>query len=102
MVRVSALQGEGIDDLLRCISEKLLLQFIALDMLIPYDRGDLVALLHQFGTVAYEGYEEGAPTCAGMSRPTTAGRSPHLQSGWRPPNGCARDACFDFYTPPRP
>jgi GTPase len=35
MVRVSALQGEGIDDLLRCISEKLLLQFIALDVLIP-------------------------------------------------------------------
>jgi len=49
MVRVSALQGEGIDDLLRCISEKLLLQFIALDVLIPYDRGALVALFHQYG-----------------------------------------------------
>jgi len=33
--------------------------FDALDVLIPYDRGDLVALLHQFGTISYEGYEEG-------------------------------------------
>jgi len=57
MVRVSALQGEGIDDLLRCISEKLLLQFIALDVLIPYDRGALVALFHQYGMIEHESYE---------------------------------------------
>lgn len=57
MVRVSALQGEGIDDLLRCISEKLLLQFIALDVLIPYDRGELVALFHQYGMIEHESYE---------------------------------------------
>src|SRR2546423_2708275 len=42
--RVTALQGDGIDDLLHCISENLLLQFTALDVLIPYDRGELVAL----------------------------------------------------------
>jgi GTPase len=58
-VRVSALTGSGIDGLLRCISEQLVRRFAALDVLIPYDRGDLVALLHQFGTIAYEGYEEG-------------------------------------------
>jgi GTP-binding protein HflX len=58
-VRVSALTGSGIDGLLRCISERLVRRFAALDVLIPYDRGDLVALLHQFGTIAYEGYEEG-------------------------------------------
>jgi GTPase len=58
-VRVSALTGSGIDGLLRCISEQLVRCFAALDVLIPYDRGDLVALLHQFGTIAYEGYEEG-------------------------------------------
>src|SRR5260370_16289026 len=34
------------------------------------------------------------PTCADMSRPTTAGRSPHSQSSTRLPNGCAPDACF--------
>src|SRR6266581_3460620 len=58
MVRVSALKGEGIDDLLRCISENLLLQFVALDVLIPYNRGELVALFHQYGTIEHESYEE--------------------------------------------
>src|SRR5260370_6784015 len=57
MVRVSALQGEGIDDLLRCISDKLLLQFIALDVLIPYDRGELVAWFDHYGMLEHESYE---------------------------------------------
>jgi GTPase len=58
-VRLSALLGSGIDELLCCISAQLVQGFDALDVLIPYDRGDLVALLHQVGTIAYEGYEEG-------------------------------------------
>jgi len=57
-VRVSALTGAGIDDLLRCISENLVGQFVALDVLIPYDRGDLVALFHQNGIIEHESYEE--------------------------------------------
>ncbi len=56
--RVSALTGTGIDDLLRCISSALQAQFVALDVLIPYDRGDLVALLHQYGTIEHESYQE--------------------------------------------
>ena len=58
MVQISALQGEGIDDLLHCISENLLSQFVALDVLIPYNRGELVAKFHQFGSIEYESYEE--------------------------------------------
>ncbi len=57
-VQVSALQGTGIDDLLSCISENLVLQFVALDVLIPYDRGELVALFHKYGMIEHEGYEE--------------------------------------------
>src|SRR5213080_578066 len=64
-VRVSALQRYGIDDLLRCISENLVLQFVFLDVLIPYDRGDLVALFHQFGTIDHESYEEGGTHLCG-------------------------------------
>jgi GTPase len=56
--RVSALTGAGIDDLLRCISAALQAQFVALDVLVPYDRGDLVALFHQYGTIEHESYEE--------------------------------------------
>jgi len=58
-VRVSALTGSGIDELLRRISEQLVRRFDALDVLVPYDRGDLVALLHQFGTIEQISYEEG-------------------------------------------
>ena len=57
-VRVSALKGEGIDELLSRISENLLLQFVALDVLIPYDHGQLVALFHTYGTIEHESYEE--------------------------------------------
>lgn len=57
-VKVSAAQGSNIDALLRCISETLVQQFVALDVLIPYNRGDLVAQFHQFGTIACEEYEE--------------------------------------------
>ena len=64
-VRVSALQRYGIDDLLRCISENLVLQFVFLDVLIPYDRGDLVAQFHQFGTIEHESYEEGGTHICG-------------------------------------
>jgi GTPase len=57
-VRVSAIRGTGIEALLQCISQSLVKQFIALDVLIPYDRGDLVALFHRYGTIDREEYEE--------------------------------------------
>nr|BBH90696.1 GTPase HflX [Thermosporothrix sp. COM3] len=57
-VKVSALTGEGIVQLLHCISEQLIQQFVAMDVLIPYDRGDLVAQFHQYGTIEHEEYME--------------------------------------------
>jgi GTP-binding protein HflX len=57
LVQVSALNGTGIEELLVCISDNLIAQFVALDVLIPYDRGDLVALFHQYGTIDSESYE---------------------------------------------
>ena len=57
-VRVSALKRTGIDELLRCISDELLRHFVQLHVLIPYDRGDLVAQFHAFGTIVDESYEE--------------------------------------------
>lgn len=57
-VKVSALQGTGIEDLLRCISQTLVNQFVPLDVVIPYHRGDLVAQFHQFGTIECEEYED--------------------------------------------
>ena len=56
--QVSAIQGTGLDTLLRCISDTLVQQFVELDVLIPYDHGELVAQFHRFGTVEREEYEE--------------------------------------------
>ncbi len=57
-VQVSAMQGTGIEALLRCLSDTLVQQFVALNVLIPYERGDLVAQFHQFGSIDLEEYEE--------------------------------------------
>ncbi len=57
-VQVSAMSGDNIDALMRLISDNLLLQFVALNVLIPYDRGDLVAQFHQYGSIESEEYEE--------------------------------------------
>jgi GTP-binding protein HflX len=72
-VRVSALTGAGIDDLLRCISENLILQFVSLDVLIPYDRGELVARFHQFGTIEAESYESAGTRIRGHMPDNHAG-----------------------------
>src|SRR6266700_6689867 len=64
-VRVSARQGQGIDELQRCISDNLVRQFVALNVLIPYQRGDLVAQFHQYGTIEHESYEEGGTHICG-------------------------------------
>jgi GTPase len=57
-VQVSGLTGAGVDKLLHCISNTLIAQFDALDVLIPYDRGDLVAQFHQFGNIEQEEFED--------------------------------------------
>jgi GTP-binding protein HflX len=57
-VQVSGLTGAGVDDLLHCMSKTLIAQFDALNVVIPYDRGDLVAQFHQFGTIEQEEFEE--------------------------------------------
>src|SRR5947209_8572655 len=57
VVCVSALDGTGVDDLLRCISDTLRAQFVTLNVVIPYDRGDLVARFHQYGIIEEESYE---------------------------------------------
>ncbi|HEY0755348.1 MAG TPA: GTPase HflX [Ktedonobacteraceae bacterium] len=72
-VRVSGLTGAGIDELLRCISENLVLQFTHLDVLIPYNRGELVARFHQFGAIEEESYEPGGTRIRGHMPATQAG-----------------------------
>ncbi len=55
---VSARTGEGIDELLARIAANLPSPSIELDLLIPYDRGDLVASLHDHARILSTTYEE--------------------------------------------
>ena len=57
-VFVSAHTGEGIDDLRVRIAELLPQWDVELDLLVPYDRGDVVALAHERARVLDTEYEE--------------------------------------------
>jgi GTP-binding protein HflX len=57
-VQVSGLTGAGVEEVLHCMSNTLIAQFDALDVVLPYDRGDLVAQFHRFGTIEHEEFEE--------------------------------------------
>ncbi len=58
-VFVSALTGEGIDELLDRIAKAAAARDSYFDGVIPYDRGDLVALAHRKGHIISETHEDG-------------------------------------------
>ena len=55
-VAISALTGQGIDDLLARVEQVLLSSMVSIDVVIPYSRGGLVALVHEKGIVEHEDY----------------------------------------------
>ncbi len=57
-VLVSALTGEGLDELVDVLSAALRAGLVTLTLAIPYDRGDLVAAAHQVGEVIEEKHDE--------------------------------------------
>ena len=57
-VFVSAKTGEGVDELRARIAELLPNPEVELRLVIPFDRGDLVALLHERGRVVETDYDE--------------------------------------------
>ncbi|MCB2384879.1 GTPase HflX, partial [Shewanella sp. SR1] len=65
---VSARTGEGIQELLERISDVLPTPSVVVDMLIPYDRGDVVASLHDRAVIDTTTYEEGGTRIHGRVR----------------------------------
>jgi GTP-binding protein HflX len=57
-VFVSAHTGEGVDDLRQRIADLLPQWDVELDLLVPYDRGDVVSLAHERARVLDTEYEE--------------------------------------------
>ncbi|MCX7669872.1 MAG: hypothetical protein N2439_07365 [Anaerolineae bacterium] len=53
-VAISALTGEGLPDLIARIEEVLTEELVPVSVLLPYQRGDLLALFHQRGLIERE------------------------------------------------
>ena len=57
-VAISALTGIGLDDLRSHIEEVLESEMVRVDVVIPFDRGELVGLFHERGLIDKEEYRE--------------------------------------------
>ena len=53
-VAISAVDGEGVEDLLRAVGDRLRALTDVVELMIPYDRGDLIAAVHREGEVLVE------------------------------------------------
>src|SRR3546814_6520303 len=53
-VSFSAVTGEGVDDLLRTVGDRLRALTNVVELAIPYERGDLLAAVHREGEVLVE------------------------------------------------
>jgi GTP-binding protein HflX len=59
-VVTSALQGTGIDDLLEAVGDRLRAAASVVELVVPYERGDVLAAVHREGEVLVESHEETA------------------------------------------
>ena len=73
-VAISARTGEGVDDLLLRIGDRLRSLMPAVEMFVPYDRGDVLAALHRSGEVLSETADERGVTVSARIDPTEIGR----------------------------
>jgi len=73
-VFISALTGEGLESLLARIEGVLEVQMAWLDVLIPYESGELVDLFHRRGLIEQEEYTEAGTYIAGRIPRALVGR----------------------------
>ena len=59
-VAISATTGEGIDQMLHALADRLRSLFNIVELVVPFDRGDVLAALHREGEVLIEHHEEAA------------------------------------------
>ncbi|HVL90385.1 MAG TPA: GTPase HflX [Actinomycetota bacterium] len=73
-VFVSAATGAGTDELLAAMAERLPRPEIEVELLIPYDRGDVAAALHAAGAVVSERYADDGTIVTARLRADQLGR----------------------------
>ena len=59
-VTLSAVTGEGVDGLLTALADRLRALAEVVELVVPYDRGDIVAAVHREGEVLVEAHEADA------------------------------------------
>jgi GTP-binding protein HflX len=57
-VELSALTGEGVDGMLQAVGDRLRALAQVVELVIPYDRGDVLAAIHREGEVLVETHDE--------------------------------------------
>jgi GTP-binding protein HflX len=80
---VSALRGEGIEQLRELIADALRAELIEVDVVVPYERGELVARARSAGDVE-ERYEEGGVRVSGHLPAAIASEMASAGRGARP------------------
>ncbi len=73
-VAVSALSGEGIDGFLHALGDRLRALSKIVELLIPYERGDLLAAVHREGEVVSTHHDEGGVRVRARLADASAGR----------------------------
>src|SRR5690606_37211051 len=81
-VFVSARTGAGLDALREAIEARLPRPAVELDVLIPYERGDLVSRVHERGEVLAEAHDElGTQLTARVDETLAAELTPFVATG---------------------
>lgn len=57
-VFISVKTGAGLEDLIRAIAEAVVTEQVTLSLVVPYERGDVVAAAHRLGDVIVEKHDE--------------------------------------------
>ena len=73
-VALSAVTGEGIDVFLATLSDRLRAITAPVELLIPYERGDIMASVHREGEVVSTSHEEGGVRVRARLADASAGR----------------------------
>jgi GTP-binding protein HflX len=73
-VAVSALTGFGIDELLRSVGDRLRAAANVIELVVPFERGDIVAALHREGEVLMEAHDESGTRMRVRVDPAAAAR----------------------------
>lgn len=80
-VAISAVSGEGIEDLLLRIGDRLRALTPAVDLFVPYNRGDVLAALHRSGEVVTETAQADGVAVSARIAPSAVSRFAEFRAG---------------------